>query len=246
MSVRLKDSDTVIRIRWIPRYTALERYLHWGHTVTFILLTLTGMVLFFPFLAPLARGGAGQFMRLVHRISAVLFAAVPISYAILQPRRLVATLKELKFSKEDIGWLKGAVPYYLLGRHVDMPPQGRWNTGEKMNAVVLVGGTIIFVITGVLMWFGKGVLPVAVFRVAVIVHDLTMLVTVSMFIVHFYLAVAHPLMWQSLVSMRYGVISESYAREHHAKWYYGEERAKQLYEEEKAKTALAAEGQESS
>ena len=245
MSVHLKDSKTVIRIRWIPRYTTLERYLHWGHTVTFILLTLTGMVLFFPFLAPLARGEAGQFMRLVHRISAVLFAAVPISYAILQPRRLVATLKELRFNKDDIGWLKGAVPYYLLGRHVDMPPQSRWNTGEKMNAVVLVGGTIIFVITGALMWFGKGVLPVGVFRVAVIIHDLTMLVTASMFIVHFYLAVAHPLMWQSLVSMRYGVISESYAREHHAKWYYGEERAKQMYEEEKAKAALAAEGQES-
>lgn len=237
MSVRVKGTDTAIRIRWIPRYTALERYLHWGHTLTFILLTMTGMVLFFPFLAPLARGEAGQFMRLVHRISAVFFAAVPISYAILQPRRLLLTLKELRFGRDDLGWLKGAIPYYLLGRHVDMPPQGRWNTGEKMNAVILVSGTIIFVLTGALMWFGKGVLPVWVFQASVIIHDLTMFVTVSMFIVHFYLAVAHPLMWQSLVSMRYGVISESYAREHHAKWYYGEERAKKLYEEAKAKAA---------
>lgn len=239
MSVRLKGSEAAIRIRWIPRYTALERYLHWGHTATFVLLTLTGMVLFFPFLAPLARGEAGQFMRLVHRISAVLFAGVPLSYAILQPRRLIGTLKDLKFGRDDIGWLKGAVSYYLLGKHVDMPPQGRWNTGEKMNAVILVGGTILFVLTGAMLWFGKGVLPVGVFQAAVIVHDLTMFVTVSMFIIHFYLAVAHPLMWQSLVSMRYGVISESYAREHHAKWYYGEERAKKMYEENKAKTAAA-------
>lgn len=242
MSVRLKGTETAIRIRWIPRYTALERYLHWGHTVTFLLLTLTGMVLFFPFLAPMARGEAGQFIRLVHRISAVLFAAVPLSYAIIQPRRLLSTLKDLRFSRDDLGWLKGAVPYYLLGKHVDMPPQGRWNTGEKMNAVVLTVGTLLFVLTGVLMWFGKGVLPVWVFQTAVIVHDLTMFLTVSMFIVHFYLAVAHPLMWQSLVSMRYGVISESYAREHHAKWYYGEERAKKMYEEKKAQAAVASHG----
>jgi cytochrome b subunit of formate dehydrogenase len=39
--------------------------------------------------------------------------------------------------------------------------------------------------------------------------------------------------------MRYGVISESYAREHHSKWYYGEERAKKMYEEKKAKVAAA-------
>ena len=60
------------------------------------------------------------------------------------------------------------------------------------------------------------------------------IVTFAMFIVHFFLAVVHPLMWQSLVSMRYGVVSESYAREHHAMWYYGEERARELWEEHKA------------
>jgi hypothetical protein len=44
-------------------------------------------------------------------------------------------------------------------------------------------------------------------------------------------------MWQSLISMRYGVVSESYAREHHAMWYYGRERALQLWEQHKAEQA---------
>jgi formate dehydrogenase subunit gamma len=243
MSVRVKGSDTFIRIRWIPRYTPLERYLHWGHTATFGALTLTGMVLFFTFLGPLARGEAGQFMRLVHRVTAVLFALVPVSYAIFQPRRLISTLKDLKFGRDDIQWFKGAIPYYLLGKHVDMPPQGRWNTGEKLNALILTAGTVIFVVTGGLMWFGKGVLPVWVFRTSVIIHDITMFATVSMFLVHFFLAVAHPMMWASLVSMRFGVTSEAYAREHHAKWYYGEERAKRMYEEQKTKAMQAAKSQ---
>lgn len=222
MSARIRGTNSIFQIRWIPRYTPLERFLHWGHTVTFLFLAATGIVLFVPQFAPLARGEAGQFIRLVHRVCAVFFGAVPIIYAILEPRRLLMTLKEmLSFGKSDIGWLKGAIPYYLLGKHVAMPPQPRWNTGEKINAILLVSSTIVFGITGLLMWFGKGIIPVELFRAAVIVHDLTMIVSVNMFIVHFYLAVAHPLMWQSLVSMRFGVISESYAREHHAKWYWG-------------------------
>ena len=237
MSLKLKDSGSLITIRWIPRYDGMERFLHWAHTAAFFPLTITGMVLFMPFLAPLAQGEAGQLIRLIHRISAVFFAAVPIIYALFRPRRLLNTLRDLRFSRYDIEWVKAAVPYYLLGKHRDMPPQGRFNTGEKFNVIVLVTGTVLFTITGVVMWFGKGYVPPELFRAMVIIHDLAMIATVNMFIVHFYLAVAHPLLWQSMVSMRFEMVSESYAREHHSAWYFGEERARKLYEERKAAAA---------
>jgi formate dehydrogenase subunit gamma len=237
-----RGTESGIQIRWIPRYSSLERFLHWGHAFTFIPLALTGIVLFTPALEPLARGDAGLFMRLVHRIAAVFFVGVPIVYALLEPRRLLQTLRDLRFGKDDLNWLKGVFPYYLLGRHIAMPPQSRFNTGEKLNVVVLVSGTILFAITGAIMWFGKGLIPVELYQACVMVHDLTMIATVAMFILHFYLAVIHPMMWQSLVSMRYGYVSESYAREHHAKWLYGEEMAKKMYEEEKAAQAKGGAG----
>ena len=118
-----------------------------------------------------------------------------------------------------------------------MPPQPRFNTGERLNAVAIMIGYAVFGVTGLLMWFGKGIIPPWLFRTAVISHDLAMVATFVMFIVHFFLAVMHPLMWQSLVSMRYGVVSESYAREHHAEWYYGRERAFEMWEESKKKHA---------
>jgi formate dehydrogenase subunit gamma len=239
MSLMLKGTESAIHIRWIPRYSTLERFLHWGHALTFIPLILTGIVLFTPALEPLARGDAGLFMRLVHRIAAVFFVGIPIVYALSEPRRLLQTLRDLRFSKDDVTWFKGAIPYYLLGRHADMPPQSRFNTGEKLNVIVLVTGTILFAITGAIMWFGRGLIPVELYQACVMIHDLAMIVTVAMFILHFYLAVIHPMMWQSLVSMRYGYVSESYAQEHHAKWLYGEEMAENLYEEEKAKAAQA-------
>jgi formate dehydrogenase subunit gamma len=221
MTARIRGTGSVIQLKWIPRYTALERILHWTHTATFLILAVTGIVLFVPAFAPLARGEAGQFIRLLHRICSIFFAAIPILYALIAPRRLLQSLKDLRFDKSDIEWLKNAFPYYVLGQHRAMPPQGRWNTGEKANVVLLVSSTIAFTITGFLMWFGKGIMPAWLFQASVIAHDLAMIVSVNMFIIHFYLAVAHPLMWQSLVSMRFGVVSESYAREHHGKWYWG-------------------------
>jgi formate dehydrogenase subunit gamma len=232
MSVQVKGSDSTIQVRWIPKYTATERFLHWMHALSFIPLALTGFAIYATWLQPVAQGGAGLHIRLLHRIGAIAFGAVPILYALLQPRRLVLHLREfLNFSRYDLLWLKAAVPYYVFGRHADMPPQPRFNTGERMNAVVLVTGTLVFGVTGLSMWFLKDLMGGPLYQAMVIVHDLMFIVTTAMFMIHFYLAVVHPMMWQSLVSMRYGVVSESYAREHHAIWYYGEKRAKEMWRE---------------
>ena len=238
MSVRLRSTDGVMHIRWIPKYTFLERLGHWIHAATYIPLAFTGFLIFAPFLKGLAQGDWGTALRVAHRFFAVAFGIMPVLYATLQPRRFLMNVREnFTFGREDIGWVKAAIPYYLLGKHVEMPPQPRFNTGERLNAAAIMVGTALFGITGFTMWFGKGIIPTWLFQAAVIVHDLTLVVTFVMFIIHFFLAVAHPLMWQSLVSMRYGVVSESYAREHHAIWYYGRKRAMELWEQHKAEAS---------
>ncbi|MFN2290648.1 MAG: formate dehydrogenase subunit gamma [Anaerolineae bacterium] len=235
MSVRLRDKESVVHIRWIPKYTLLERLGHWMHAGTYVPLAFTGFLIFAPGLKGLTQGSLGENLRVIHRIFAVAFGLMPILYAILQPKRLGMNLREnFCFDRTDLEWLKAAAPYYLLGRHTEMPPQPRFNTGERLNAVTIIVGTVVFGITGLLMWFGRGYIPVWLFQAAVITHDLAFIATMCMFVVHLFLAVAHPLMWQSMVSMRFGVVSESYAREHHAKWYYGEKRAMELWEQHKA------------
>mgnify|MGYP000440653817 CR=1 FL=1 len=239
MTVQLKGKAEAITIRWIPKYTAIERAGHWIHTASFVPLAITGMILYFPFLQPLAQGSAGQLIRLIHRIAAIVFGALPILYFVTQPRRLLMNLREFLIEKEDIGWLKNAFGYYVLGKHGVMPPQGRFNAGEKMNGLVMCVAWVVFGITGLAMWFGKGVLPPELFRWMVILHDVAMIVSVCMLLVHLYLAIAHPLMWAGLVSMRFGVTSAEYAAEHHAKWYYGPKRAMELYEAQKKKASGA-------
>jgi formate dehydrogenase subunit gamma len=246
MSVQLKESDSVVSIQWVPRYDGVERFLHWIYAPAFFVLAVTGMVILLPVFRPLAQGEAGQFIRLVHRIFAVPAIAVPILYLILRPRRLFKTLGDvLGLGRSDVGWFKAAIPYYLGGRHGVMPPQPRFNTGEKMNAFVSALALILLAITGLIMWFGKGSVSPSVFQTAVIIHDLAMAVTVTMFLIHLYLATAHPLMWQSLTGIRFGGVSESYAREHHATWYYGKEKAWAMFEEGKKGAAAPVAAQQS-
>lgn len=233
MSVQIKGKPEIITIQWIPKYTLMERIVHWVHTATFIPLAITGMIMYFPFLQPLAQGEAGTFIRLVHRGAAVFFGLVPIIYAILQPRRFIMLIQDFLPEKEDIGWLKGAIPYYLFGKHEAMPPQGRFNAGEKLFGLVTMITWAIFGVTGLTMWFGKGFVSPSIFQLAVVLHDLAMIVSVSTLMVHLYLAVAHPLMWGALISMRFGVTSADYAAEHHAKWFYGRRRAMEIWEAKK-------------
>ncbi|MBP1719281.1 MAG: formate dehydrogenase gamma subunit [Deltaproteobacteria bacterium] len=214
MNEQAQATGHIFQIRWIPKYTFVERLLHWVHTASFVPLVATGLVLYLDFLKPLAQGEAGEWMRLVHRLTAILFVGEPVIYGILQPRRLWMHIKEFSFERDDLGWMKSAFGYYVLGRHTDMPPQGRFNTGEKINGMVMILTWALFVGTGLVMWFGKGLVPADIFRLMVMVHD-------------------HPLMWAALVSMRFGYTSASYAAEHHAKWYYGPKRAQELYEAKK-------------
>ena len=241
MSVQLKESDSAKNNHWVPRYTEMERSLHWVLAFAFFPLVFTGMVLLLPVFRPLAQGEAGQFIRVVHRIFAVVLVIPPILYLIFRPRDLFTSLGDMfAFGRGDAGWIKAAIPYYLGGRRDVMPPQGRFNAGEKLNAIVTTGAVILFAITGFIMWFGKGSVSPGVFQTSVIIHDLTTAVAATMVIVHLYLALAHPLMCSALVGMRFGKVTDSYAREHHAAWYYGEEKAWQMFEEGKAAAAPAA------
>jgi formate dehydrogenase subunit gamma len=110
----------------VERYRKPTRVLHWVHTTAFMLLFLTGLILFIPQLGFLA---ADSWTRLIHRIAAVIFAVAPLIYI---PRNWKTTLKGVKeaftWGIADLGWLKAAPKYYFLADEKAMPPQphGSW------------------------------------------------------------------------------------------------------------------------
>ncbi|UCH42994.1 MAG: cytochrome b/b6 domain-containing protein [Dehalococcoidales bacterium] len=205
----------------VERYRKPTRILHWVHGGAFVMLFLTGLILFVPALGVLAQDG---WSRVLHRAAAILFVSAPLIYLPLNGKATLRGLKDaFTWSKEDLGWLKAAPRYYFLGDDKTMPPQAHMNTGQKMWWLMTIVFGLVFFITGLIMAVLDTVIPAAVMQWMVFIHDIAFIVTGCMLLVHIYLSVIHPLMrplrtgaWSSMAR---GKVSAEYARSHHVKWY---------------------------
>jgi len=205
----------------VEKYRKPTRILHWVHAGAFVVLFLTGLILFIPPLGTLAQD---SWTRLLHRVAAVVFVVAPLIYI---PMNWKTTLKGIKeaftWGLEDLGWLKAAPRYYFVCDEGAMPPQGHMNTGQKMWWFLVIVFGLLFVITGAIMWFVKTTAPSMLLQWVVFVHDVAFIVVGVMFFVHIYMSVVHPLVrplrtgaWSSMAR---GKVSAEYAKTHHGKWY---------------------------
>lgn len=204
----------------IERYRRPTRILHWVHAGAFVILFITGLILFIPPLGFLAQD---SWTRILHRVAALIFVVAPLIYV---PMNWKATWKGIKdalsWGIEDIGWMLAAPRYYFLCDEEAMPPQEHMNTGQKMWWLMVIVFGLIFFITGLIMYAFKETAPYAVLQWSVFVHDVAFIATGCMFFVHIYLSfhpLTRPMRIGAWSSMARGKVSVDYAKSHHAKWY---------------------------
>jgi formate dehydrogenase subunit gamma len=203
--------------RIIERFKKRTIWLHWIHTAAFLILVITGAILFIPGLGSAAAGGI---TRLLHRIAVVFFVGVPAVYMFIDPKKAWRFVKEsFAWGIEDLKWVSLAPDYYFGGEEDKMMPQGHINTGQKMWQFIILVTSAVFLITGIIMWFLKGLVAPGFFQFCVICHDVAFILVFLMLLVHIYLGVLHPRMTESFRSMIDGRISRKYARNHYGKWY---------------------------
>jgi formate dehydrogenase subunit gamma len=199
-------------VKMVERYRMPTRILHWIHAGAFVILLITGLFVFFG-------GPAGSVPRVVHHIFAGIFVVIPIIYLIVHPVATVNSIMEAFFwGKDDIEWVKAAIPYYLLGQEEKMIPQEHMNTGQKLFWLFVIVFGVILAVTGGLMWFCKGSSP-HIFRTSLFIHSLSTIIIGCFFLVHVYLSLLHPLMAGIFWSMVKGTVTTEYAKSHHGKWY---------------------------
>ncbi len=205
--------------RYVVRFSASERLAHWLQFLAFSVLLVTGLFIYAPALQAFAVGRAGEASRVLHRISAIVFMISPLIYLVGNPSAFFSSLREaFSWSANDRTWLSKAISYYTNGEVSDMPAQGKYNGGQKLNAVVQIVAFLVFVITGLIMWFGKGSVSPGLFAFSVLLHDLAVIGAVCLVMLHVYLVAIHPLTRESITAMFEGIVSRDYAQEHHAKW----------------------------
>ena len=203
--------------RKIQRFTLLERITHWTMAFTFVALALTGILILWGkyFLLPLMGPGLyGPFLlacKNIHNFVGPAFTVSIFVFFILFVRR---NLPE----KGDWEWVKG-LGGLLTGKHI---PANYFNPGEKMLFWVLL--VILGSIVSASGWVLNMIVPFiqieywrGTMQIANIVHNVGSILMVAMALGHMYIGSIG--MQGSLDGMRTGYCDETWAKEHHQRWY---------------------------
>jgi cytochrome b subunit of formate dehydrogenase len=200
----------------IRRFDSVEIALHWLYAVLFFVLLLSGLGLYLgPGLNPVL--SHRSLVREVHLDAALALVALPVIVASAR----VGTLSRLRrdvetFDRDDGRWLRRAfVPRFL--RRKPLPPQGRFNAGQKLNTIAVAAATVGFTVTGFLMWQGAH-LPTSLSEAADTWHLLLMVAMMPLIAGHLILALLLPSTRPALRGVFVGTVRLDFASRRHAKW----------------------------
>lgn len=192
----------------VRRFSVTERVLHAVHGTAFVVMLATGLVLFLPALAGVF--GNRPVVKAIHLAVAALWLTALLLVAILGDRAILRrTRGQMEgMTREDLRWLRSRA---ARGR-----PQGRFNGGQKLNAITQAAFTVLFFVSGALLWLGE---RNTAFRLpgTIALHDLTMLVALGFVIGHVWIALTRAGR-PALRGLVDGTVPTSYARGHHAAW----------------------------
>jgi formate dehydrogenase subunit gamma len=193
--------------QYVARFTRAERLLHWVNAAGFFVLLATGLILYLPSLSVLVQ--RRPLIQDIHFWTGVAwFGSLVLVIALVDPRGFLRTLRELEdLDSDDLVWLRGHT----------FVQQGRFNAGQKVNAALTGAFTILFFVSGLLLWFGEQDTRYR-FASTVILHDGLMFAAFALVVGHLYLALIHPATRHALRGMTVGTVREDWARAHHAKW----------------------------
>src|SRR5207237_2353482 len=176
------------------------------HASAFLVLLGSGLCLYLPSLAEAA--GRRPLLKDIHLYTALAWiSALALLLLAGDRRRLLATAREIdSFDRDDIAWLR-----------LEHPPQGRFNAGQKINAILSAALAVLFSITGLFLWYGERDHR---FRLsnALIVHDWLMYISFFLLLGHLYLSLVHPSTRHAMSGITRGWLRSAWALRHHRKW----------------------------
>ena len=212
--------------RTLPRHRAGIRFLHWFNALSWLVLLVTGTALLsaksfalfgtaFPRWLAALFGGAEPLLRL-HVGWGLAWALLTIPLFLLYEGGVRAVLREVRLTPDDRRWLM-AKPLALAGlRRRPLPPQDRYNAGQKLFAMTALAGTATIVASGLVMALHLG--PASVVAAAILAHQLAIALALLGLTVHVTMAAVLKEERPALRSMVTGRIDRDFAAAHSPRW----------------------------
>ncbi len=195
----------------LHRFNLLERIVHWVVGVTYVALLLTGLAFAYPPLfwltAPL---GGGAMARVLHPYIGALFGVAMLLMVVLW-------IRDMFLNRQDVKWM-AAVHHYATHQRDKVPPAGKYNAGQKLFFWVQGVLAVVFVATGVMLWFPEQFAPArTLLSSARLLHYMATLGGGLFLVLHVYLGtVAYPGTARSMID---GKVTRQWARLHHPRWH---------------------------
>jgi formate dehydrogenase subunit gamma len=196
----------------VPRFGWSERIAHWLLAASFACMLATGV--FMGGIGPL-----GHHDLLIAHVGAaiVLVVGLAVLIGLRRSRRPLAEVaRDLQsIDARDRRWLRRAPLAYLTG--ATLPPAGRFNGGQKVNARLVLLLLVLLYASGVgeLSRYTPLLRPVGFLGG---VHGLAAGATGVLVAMHIYLAILHPATRASFRGITRGSVDREWAEHHHGEW----------------------------
>lgn len=202
---------TVVHRGELLRHPVYTRLLHWSVAISFILSLLSGFAIYSPWLyrwlTPLF--GGGTMTRFLHPWFGLVFNIVFFF-------QFLNWFAPMQWTNADSRWMRRLRAYVSNREKVEPQDTGFFNGGQKLYFWIIALSAILFLITGIPLWFDH-VVPRWLVAVSYVVHDLAALIMLAGFIIHVYEGTAAaPGTFRSMTD---GTVTREWALTHHPAWY---------------------------
>jgi formate dehydrogenase subunit gamma len=210
-SVKLHDRPSG---RLIHRFTPLEQIAHWTTAISFVVLGLSGLIMFFGKHVLLPVFGYTLFAWLtalaknLHNFVGPFFIVAVTIFIVLFIRDNLPRAYDFKWFARSWGYITGK-------EHV---PSGRFNAGEKAWFWFgVLGLSVVVAWSGLILLFPNFDQTRSVMQEAWIWHAVAALIYIALALGHIYLGTLG--VEGAYQAMRTGYVDEVWAKEHHEIWY---------------------------
>jgi formate dehydrogenase gamma subunit len=209
------------------RHRAGLRVLHWWNALSWAVLATTGVGLLsaasfafagtrFPSWMASLVGGSAALLRL-HVWWGLAWAATIVPLFLLWKHGPRGVLEEIRFGRDDLRWLL-VKPLAMGGlRAQPLPPQDKYNAGQKVFAIFVLVATTTIIASGLVMTFHVG--PPPLVAAAMLAHGLSIALVLVGLAVHVTMAAVIAEERPALRSMFTGRIDARHAKHHSPKWF---------------------------
>ena len=195
----------------LPRHSTQTRIEHWSVAIAFILALLSGFALFTPWLyawiTPIF--GSGARTRLLHPWFGLAFVIAVLFL-------LRSWAGQMRWQPKDNEWLSHTKDYVTKTSEPEPDYVGKFNAGQKLWFWVMAWSLLIFLVTGLFLWFPERLGRTAMW-ICYFFHDLMALVMLGGFFVHLYMSTAG--IPGTLRGMLHGTVTRAWGWTHHPAWY---------------------------